>query len=77
MLHVGLFKAFSSIFDVLKASSHEPSFPYILKQLFFYKSLLEKWHFKIEFLNGHIHNQGTQKDNLTKNGLQKTILDFY
>jgi hypothetical protein len=26
---------------------------------------------------GHIHNQGTQKDNLTKKGLQRTILDFY
>jgi hypothetical protein len=31
-------------------------------------------------VNGHIHNQGTQKDGLTKKdykGLQKTILNFY
>jgi hypothetical protein len=26
---------------------------------------------------GHIHNQGTQKDGLMGNKLQKTILDFY
>jgi hypothetical protein len=26
---------------------------------------------------GHIHNQGTQKDNLMEKWLQGTILDFY
>jgi hypothetical protein len=26
---------------------------------------------------GHIHSQGTQKDGLTKKGLQRIILDFY
>ncbi len=26
---------------------------------------------------GHIDNQGTQKDGLTKKGLQRIILDFY
>ncbi len=25
----------------------------------------------------HIHNQGTQKDNLMKKALQRIILDFY
>jgi hypothetical protein len=35
MLHVGLFKAFFAIFDVLEASSHEPSFNYILYFIFF------------------------------------------
>jgi hypothetical protein len=42
MLDVGLFKAFFAIFDVLEKSSHEPFFLYTLKELFFYKSLLEK-----------------------------------
>ncbi len=51
MLDVGLFKAFFAIFDVLEKSSHEPFFLYTLKELFFYKSLLEKWYFKIEFIN--------------------------
>ncbi len=26
---------------------------------------------------GHIHNHGTQKDNLTKKGLQKIFSDFF
>jgi hypothetical protein len=28
-------------------------------------------------LVGHIHNQGIEKDDLTKKGLQRIILDFY
>jgi len=28
-------------------------------------------------IDWHTHNQGTQKDNLMKKGLERTILDFY
>jgi hypothetical protein len=34
-----------------------------------------KYHLLLPY--GHIHNQGTQKDGLTKKGLQMTIWDFY